>query len=163
MEENQKEIEEAIELRRQDLEKLCTGRKVDLNALELDDLDVLCVAITLIRRESPIESLYLGSNLIKDEGMEALCSAFAKHTELKELYIGSNNFQDPGLNHFMSVFPELTNLCVLSLGLSHLNDSSCTSLAGSMLAMSSCSLSSLFLNGNSIGDEGLLSLMYSSI
>lgn len=159
MEESQSEIEEAIENRRQALEKMCTSKKIDLNALELDDLDALCIAIALIRREDEIESIYIGSNSIKDEGLEALTSAFSKHTELKELYIGSNNFQESGLSSLMNVIPELSNLTTLSLGLSHITDSICTSLAGSLLAMNSCSLRSLFLNGNNIGDEGMLSLM----
>ena len=159
MEESQSEIEEAIEKRRQSLEKMCNGKKIDLNALELDDLDALCIAISLIRREDEIESIYIGSNSIKDEGLEALTSAFSKHTELKELYIGSNSFEENGLNSLMNVIPELSNLKVLSLGLSHINDNICTSLAGSLLAMNSCNLKSLFLNGNNIGDEGILSLM----
>ena len=160
MEENQKEIEDAIEQRRQDLEKLCRGKKIDLNALELDDLDALCIAIALIRREDEIESIYIGSNSIKDEGMEAISSALAKHVEIKELYFASNNFQEGGMNSLVNVIPELTKLVTLSLGLSHISDTLCTSLAGSLLAMSQCSLSNLYLNGNSIGDEGLLSLMY---
>ena len=160
MEESQKEIEEAIEHRRQDLERLCRNKKVDLNALDLDDLDALCVAISLMRREEPLESIYIGSNSIKDEGMEAISSALAKHTEIKELYIGSNSFQEVGMNSLFNIIPEFCNLCTLSLGLSRIDDSLCTSLAGSLLAMPTCSLQCLFLNGNHIGDEGLLSLMY---
>lgn len=159
MEEFQKEIEDAIEIRRFELEKLCQGKKVDLSALELDDLDALCIAISLIRREDAIESIYLGSNSIKDEGLEAISSALSKHTELKELYIASNNFQEAGLTNLINIIPELSNLNTLSLGLSHINDSICTNLSGSLLAMNECNLQHLYLNGNEIGDEGLLSLM----
>jgi Ran GTPase-activating protein (RanGAP) involved in mRNA processing and transport len=160
MEDCQREIEDAIEQRRQDLEKLCQSKKIDLSALELDDLDALCVAISLIRREEEIESLYIGSNSIKDEGMEALSSALSKHTEVKELYLGSNSFLESGMNSVINVIPELSNLTTLSLGLSSIGDALCTSLSGSLLAMTRCSLKFLFLNGNKIGDEGLLSLMY---
>ena len=153
-------IDYAIEHRRQDLEKLCQKKKIDLRALELDDLDALCIAISLIRRESEIESIYIGSNSIKDEGMEALSSALSKHTEIQELYLGSNNFLETGMNSLINVIPELSNLKTLSLGLSNINDTLCTSLSGSLLAMTQCSLKSLFLNRNNIGDEGLLSLMY---
>lgn len=156
----QQEIEAAIEKRRQDLERLCQGKKVDFNASELDDLDALCIAISLIRREDTLESLYLGSNSIKDEGLEAISSALSKHVEIKELYLGSNSFHEPGLQTFINTIPELTNLKILSLGLSHINDTICTSFAGSLLAMTNCSLQILYLNGNEICDEGLLSLMY---
>jgi Ran GTPase-activating protein (RanGAP) involved in mRNA processing and transport len=159
MENFQKEIEDAIETRRSELEKLCQTKKVDLSALELDDLDALCIAISLIRREDPLESIYLGSNSIKDEGLEAITSALSKHTEIKELYIASNNFQEAGLSHLINILPELNNLTTLSLGLSHINDSICTSLSGSLLALTESKLENLFLNGNEIGDEGLLSLM----
>ncbi|OMJ81006.1 hypothetical protein SteCoe_18619 [Stentor coeruleus] len=155
----QQEIEAAIEKRRQNLERLCQGKKLDFNASELDDLDALCIAISLIRREDTLESLYLGSNSIKDEGLEAISSALSKHVEIKELYLGSNSFQEPGLQTFINTIPELTNLKVLSLGLSHINDILCTNFAGSLLAMTECSLEILYLNGNEIGDEGLLSLI----
>ncbi|OMJ72863.1 hypothetical protein SteCoe_28603 [Stentor coeruleus] len=159
LEQCQKEIEAAIEMRRQNLERLCQGKKVDFNASELDDLDALCIAISLIRREDTLESLYLGSNSIKDEGLEALSSALFKHIEIKELYLGSNNFQEPGLQAFINTITELINLKVLSLGLSHINDTICTSLSGALISMNQCSLQSLYLNGNEIGDEGLLSLI----
>ena len=159
MEEAQKEIEDAIEVRRCELEKMCLGKKIDLSALELDDLDALCIAISLIRREDEIESIYLGSNSIKDEGLEAISSALSKHIEIKELYIASNNFQESGMAQLINVIPELSLLNTLSIGLSHINDAICTNLSGSLLSMTESNLQHLFLNGNEIGDEGLLSLM----
>lgn len=153
-------MEENIERRRLDLEKLCKGKKVDLSALDLDDLDALCIAIALIRREDPLQCIYIGSNSINDEGMEAISSAISKHVEIQEIYLGSNNFQEKGLESLLNILPELVNLTTLSLGLSRITDAICASFAGSLLAMPQCNLQYLFLNGNNIGDEGLLSLMY---
>ena len=88
-----------------------------------------------------------------------ISSALSKHIEIKELYIASNNFQESGMAQLINVIPELSLLNTLSIGLSHINDAICTNLSGSLLSMTESNLQHLYLNGNEIGDEGLLSLM----
>jgi Leucine-rich repeat (LRR) protein len=154
------DIEASIEARRRQIESQCSGYKVDLTAAGLDDLDCLTVAITLIQRSSPIHSLYLGTNSISNEGIEAISNSLSKHSELQHLYLGSNLFRDSGFLALANILPDLKNLKTLSLGGAQLTDSACTSLATSLMAMDESELRYLFLNGNCIGDEGLLSLVY---
>ncbi|CAG9328452.1 unnamed protein product [Blepharisma stoltei] len=153
------DIEETIERRRLDIEKECQSKKIDLTAMGLDDLDALTVAISIFKRSDEIETIYLGSNSIGDEGLDAIANSLSKHPELKHLYLGSNLFRESGLNAIANVMPDLINLQTLSLGGAQIDDNLCTSLASSLMAMESCSLRYLFLNGNRIGDEGLLSLI----
>jgi Ran GTPase-activating protein (RanGAP) involved in mRNA processing and transport len=154
------EIEASIEARRKAIESECINSKIDLTAAGLDDLDSLTVAICLYQKDSKIDSLYLGTNSISDEGLEAISNSLSKHPELRHLYLGNNLFRDVGFSALSNILPELRNLTTLSLGGAQLTDSSCTSLATSLMAMEESSLKYLFLNGNSIGDEGLLSLVY---
>lgn len=154
------EIEQSIEARRVLIETECSGRKVDLTAFGLDDLDALTVAICLFQKDSFIETLYLGTNSICDEGLEAISNSLSKHSEIQHLYLGNNLFRDIGVTHLANTLPELKSLTTLSLGGAQISDSSCTSLATSFMAMDESSLKYLFLNGNCIGDEGLLSLVY---
>ena len=154
------EIEASIEARRRLIESECSNRKIDFTAAGLDDLDSLTVAICLFQKDSPIDSLYLGTNSICDEGLEAISNSLSKHPELQHLYLGNNLFRDPGFIALSNILPELKNLKTLSLGGAQLTDSACTSLATSLMAMEESALRYLFLNGNSIGDEGLLSLVY---
>lgn len=153
------DIEETIERRRIDIERECQGKKIDLTAMGLDDLDALTVAITIFKRNDEIETIYLGSNSIGDEGIDAIANSLSKHPELKHLYLGSNLFRDNGLNAVANVIPDLTNLQTLSLGGAQIDDNLCTSLASALMASENCCLKYLFLNGNRIGDEGLLSLV----
>lgn len=154
------EIEESIEARRQMIEKECRGSKVDLTAAGIDDLDALTVAICLFQKDSPVDTLYLGSNSISDEGIEAISNSLSKHCEIQHLFLGNNLFRDAGVTVLANTLPELKNLCTLSVGGAQINDSACTSLATSLMAMEESSLKYLFLNANCIGDEGLLSLAY---
>ena len=162
MEESQQtaEIEESIEARRRLIEKECGGSKIDLTAFGLDDLDALTVAICIFQKDSKIETLYLGSNSICDEGIEAISNSLSKHSEIQHLYLGNNLFRDIGVTNFANTLPELKNLKTLSIGGAQINDASCTSLATSLMAMDESNLKYLFLNGNCIGDEGILSLAY---
>lgn len=154
------EIEESIEARRNMIEQECNGGKIDLTAFGLDDLDALTVAICLFQKEGTIDTLYLGSNSICDEGLEAISNSLSKHSEIQHLYLGNNLFRDLGVTALANTLPELKNLVTLSLGGAQINDISCTSLATSLMAMEESNLKYLFLNGNCIGDEGLLSLAY---
>ena len=154
------DIEESIEARRKMIETVCAGSKIDLTAFGLDDLDALTVAISLFQKTSNIDTLYLGSNSICDEGIEAIANSLSKHSEIQHLYLGNNLFRDIGATALSNTLPELKNLVTLSLGGAQINDVACTSLATSLMAMEESNLKYLFLNGNCIGDEGLLSLAY---
>lgn len=154
------EIEEKIEARRLLIEKECRGCKIDLTSVELDDLDALTVAICLFQKDSKVDSLYLGTNMISDEGLEAITNSLSKHSEIQHLYLSNNLFRDPGITALANTLPELKSLTTLSLGGLQITDSACTNLATSLMAMEESNLKYLFLNGNCIGDEGLLSLAY---
>lgn len=154
------EIEASIEARRKIIETECKKLKIDFTAAGLDDLDALTVAICLFQKDSPIDSLYLGTNSICDEGLEAISNSLSKHPEIRHLYLSNNLFRDSGFLVLSNVLPELKNLQTLSLGGAQLSDAACTSLATSLMAMDESTLKYLYLNGNCIGDEGLLSLVY---
>ena len=154
------EVELNIEKRRAELERECNNRKIDLTALGLDDLDALTVAISIFNREEPIDALYLGSNSIGDEGMEAISNSLPKHPELQHLYIGSNQFRDAGTAALCNALSDLTNLVTLSIGGAQLDDGQCTNLASALMAMQTSRPTFLYLNSNCISDDGLLSLVY---
>jgi Ran GTPase-activating protein (RanGAP) involved in mRNA processing and transport len=151
-------IEEILEKHRAEIEQECSKRKIDLTATGLEDLDALTIALFLIKSDNSIESLYLGSNSISDDGMEALAKSLSKHPELRHLYLGGNLFREGGVEALSQVLPDLISLETLSLGGAHIDDTQMNNLASALLSMENTSLKHLYLNANCISDEGLLSL-----
>lgn len=150
--------EETIEKRMRALEHECAGSKVDFTACGLDDLDALTIALKLYQSTDPLYDLYLGSNSIGDEGMEAIANSLGAHTELRQLYLGANSFKETGTEAICNVLSELVNLETLSLGSAFLGNDQATSLATSLISMNTSRLRSLYLNGTGLTDEGILSL-----
>jgi Ran GTPase-activating protein (RanGAP) involved in mRNA processing and transport len=150
--------EETIEKRMRALELECSGPKIDFTACGLDDLDALTIALKLYQSTTPLLDLYLGSNSIGDEGMEAIANSLGAHTELKQLYLGANAFKEVGTEAICNVLPELVNLVTLSLGSACFGNDQATSLAASLISMASSSLQGLYLNSTSLTDEGILTL-----
>ena len=150
--------EETIEKRMRALEHECLGPKIDFTACGLDDLDALTIALKLYQSGTPLLDLYLGSNSIGDEGMEAIANSLGAHPELRQLYLGANAFKEVGTEAICNVLPELINLETLSLGAACFGNDQATSLATSLISMSTTVLKCLYLNSTGLTDEGILSL-----
>lgn len=152
-------IERSIDTRKDYIEAACEGTNVRLPNQGLDDLDALTLALQFYRRESALHVLDLSSNIITDEGIEAVANSLTAHPELTDLYLGDNYFSSIGLISLTRTLPDLVNLDTLSLTGLNLDDDSITELASSFMAMSECQLRRLLLSQNMIGDDGLLSLV----
>lgn len=140
------------------LEQECAGTKIDFTACGLDDLDALTIALKLYQSGTPLLDLYLGSNSIGDEGMEAIANSLGAHPELRHLYLGANAFKEQGTEAICNVLPELINLETLSLGAASFGNDQATSLATSLISMTTNQLTGLYLNSTGLTDEGILSL-----
>ena len=60
---------------------------------------------------------------------------------------------------FADALPSLTNLKVLGLSNSNIIDDVFTTLASGIMSMETCNINRLYLDGNYIGDDGMLSLV----
>lgn len=139
------------------LASLCRKGTVDLSSCEIADLEAVILAQCMLEVTLPLKIVHLGANSISDEGIAALAQGIRGHPELEELYLGSNLFSSDGFTALCPVLPP--SLRVLSLSGAMLNDKDMMSLCEFLLSLPLPQLSRLYLNGNSITDEGLHTLV----
>lgn len=150
-------MDENTEETRVRLEALCRQGAIDLASCAIADLEAVLLAQCLLEVRGPVKFVHLGANSISDEGIMALAQGLKAHPEAEELYLGSNLFSSLGFSVLCPLLPP--NLKALSLSGAMLNDQDIMLLCEFLLSQSSPQLKRLYLNGNSMSDEGLQTLV----
>jgi len=150
-------MDEDTEETRRRLEVLCRQGAIDLASCAIADLEAVLLAQCLLEVKVPLKFVHLGANSISDEGIMALAQGLSAHPEVEELYLGSNLFSSQGFSVLCPLLPP--SLKALSLSGAMLSDPDIMHLCEFLLSLATPKLKHLYLNGNSMTDEGLQTLV----